>query len=73
MLFSVAHGSDVLAWLIASECYSARIITVSLNTSPANYSNAGSREALKHPFCPQEQVEIPMSVLRGVFETAHKT
>lgn len=69
MLFSVAHRSDVLAWLIASECYSARIFTVSLHTSP-------KKEKLCNTIISaQEQVDFAISVFRGVFETdtAHKT
>lgn len=42
MLFSLAHGSDVLAWFVAFECYSAQILTVSLNKT--KYSNESSRK-----------------------------
>ncbi len=78
MLFSVANGSDVLSWLIASECCCARIFNVLLNTGPANYSNA--RRTLEKPcntiICAQEQVERATSTSLEVFletDTAHKT
>lgn len=70
MLFSVAHRSDVLAWLTASECYSARIFTVPLNIqSPAN------EKLCNAIIFAQEQVDFAISVFRGGFETdtAHKT
>lgn len=74
MLFSVAHGADVLSWLSASDCCSAQIFNVPLNAGPANYSNA--TRAFENVVCAQEQVEVATSIFLEVFletDTAHKT
>lgn len=68
--YVVLSGSHVLAWLIASECYSARIFTVPLNIqSPAN------EKLCNAIIFAQGQVDFAISVFGGGFETntAHKT
>lgn len=73
MSFSLAHASDVLAWFVAFECYSAQISTVSLNKTKYSDESSRKKNLAALTFVLKNKLKIATSALRGVSETAHKT
>lgn len=72
MLFEEAHGSDLLAWLTAFECYRAGILPVAVASANLTGLAASAREKPhnSHRTCPGTSQNCKVCAFET--DTAHK-